>query len=217
MIEWLGPIINEYYGMTEGIGGAHIDSLTWLKKPGSVGLPEPGTMMIADDDLQELPPGEPGLIYLSVPAERRFEYFHDQEKTDATFRGGWVTLGDVGYLDDDGYLYMTDRSANLIISGGVNIYPAEVDEVLLSHPAVADAAAIGVPNQEWGEEVKAVVQLSPSSQPSAELAAELMAYCRDRLTHYKCPKSVDFTAELPRQDNGKIYKRLLREQYRQRG
>jgi long-chain acyl-CoA synthetase len=217
MIEWLGPIIAEYYGMTEGVGGAHIDSLTWLTKPGSVGLPQAGTLMIADEDLRELPPGEPGLIYLNVPAERRFEYYHDEQKTDAIFRGDWLTLGDVGYLDADGYLFLTDRSANLIISGGVNIYPAEVDDVLFTHPAVADVATIGVPNAEWGEEVKAIVQLLPTWEPSAELADELMAYCRHRLTHYKCPRSVDFTTELPRQENGKIYKRLLREQYRQRG
>jgi len=214
MIEWLGPIILEYFGMTEGVGGATIDSQTWLRKPGSVGLPAFGTLMIADEELRQLPAGEPGLIYFAVPAERRFEYFHDEAKTAATFKNDWLTLGDVGYLDDDGYLFLTDRSTNLIISGGVNIYPAEVDEALLAHPSVADAATIGVPNDEWGEEVKAVVQLAAPYQPSPSLEQELMAFCRERLAHYKCPKSVDFVEDLPRQDNGKIYKRLLREQYR---
>jgi long-chain acyl-CoA synthetase len=216
MIDWLGPIVLEYFGMTEGVGGATIDSLTWLEKPGSVGLPVSATLMIGDEDLHELPTGQAGLVYFNVPEERRFEYFHDKEKTDATFKGEWLTLGDVGYLDEDGFLFLTDRSANLIISGGVNIYPAEVDEVLFGHPAVADVATIGVPNEEWGEEVKAVVQLLPTYPPSQELKNELMVFCRDHLSHYKCPKSVDFVDELPRQDNGKIYKRLLRKQYRDR-
>jgi len=214
MIEWLGPIILEYFGMTEGVGGATIDSLTWLEKPGSVGLPTSATLMIGDENLHELPAGEAGLVYFSVPEERRFEYFHDKEKTETTFQGEWITLGDIGYLDEDGFLFLTDRSANLIISGGVNIYPAEVDEVLFGHPAVADVATIGVPNEEWGEEVKSVVQLLPTYVPSPELEEDLMTWCRDHLSHYKCPKSVDFVDELPRQDNGKIYKRLLREQYR---
>jgi long-chain acyl-CoA synthetase len=216
MIEWFGPIILEYFGMTEGVGGATIDSETWLKKPGSVGVPTSAVVMIADEDLHELPTGEAGLVYFSVPPERRFEYFRDKEKTEAAFQGEWLTLGDVGYLDEDGFLFLTDRSTNLIISGGVNVYPAEVDEVLFGHPSVADVATIGVPNDEWGEEVKAVVQLLPPYEPSPELEQELLAFCRDHLAHYKCPKSVDFVDDLPRQDNGKIYKRLLREQYRAR-
>jgi long-chain acyl-CoA synthetase len=216
MIEWLGPIIFEYFGMTEGVGGAHIDSQTWLRKPGSVGMPAFSTLMIADESLRPLPAGETGLVYFAVPEERRFAYYRDEAKTAAAFRDDWLTLGDMGYLDEDGYLFLTDRSTNLIISGGVNIYPAEVDEVLFAHPAVADAATIGVPNDEWGEEVRAVVQLAAPYQASPDLARELIAFCRDRLAHYKCPKSVDFADELPRQDNGKIYKRLLREQYRAR-
>jgi long-chain acyl-CoA synthetase len=214
MIEWVGPIVLEYFGMTEGGAGTHIDSETWLRKPGSVGLPGPGTLMIGDEDVQPLPVGEPGLVYVSTPGGRRFEYYNDAEKTESTFRGDFFTLGDVGYLDEDGFLFLTDRSANLIISGGVNIYPAEVDEVLFQHSVVADAATIGVPNEEWGEEVKAVVTLVPGQTPSAELEVELISFCRERLAHYKCPKSVDFVEELPRQDNGKIYKRVLREQYR---
>ncbi len=216
MIEWLGPIIFEYFGMTEGAGGADIDSETWLKKPGSVGQPSPETLMIGDDEGNPLPALREGLVYLRGPGARRFEYFHDPEKTESSFKGDWFTLGDVGYLDDDGFLFLTDRSANLIISGGVNIYPAEVDNVLLTHPAIFDVATIGVPSEEWGEEVKAVVQLLPTSVPSEDLAGELIQLCRDRLAHYKCPRSIDFVEELPRQDNGKIYKRLLREQYRLR-
>jgi long-chain acyl-CoA synthetase len=217
MIDWVGPIILEYFGMTEGGAGTHIDSETWLVKPGSVGLPTPGTLVIGDEEMRPMGPGEPGLVYVLAPGGRRFEYYNDQEKTEATFRGDLFTLGDVGYLDEDGFLFLTDRSANLIISGGVNIYPAEVDEVLFQHPAVADVATIGVPNEEWGEEVKAVLQLVPGRTGSAELEAELLSFCRDRLAHYKCPKSVDFVRELPRQDNGKIYKRVLREQYRREG
>lgn len=215
MIEWIGPIVLEYFGMTEGGAGTRIDSKTWLEKPGSVGLPTPGTLMIGDEEMRPAAPGEPGLVYVAAPGGRRFEYYNDEEKTEATFRGDFFTLGDVGYLDEDGFLFLTDRSANLIISGGVNIYPAEVDEVLFQHPAVADVATIGVPNEEWGEEVKAVVQLAGRTA-SDELEEELISFCRNRLAHYKCPKSVDFVDELPRQDNGKIYKRILREQYRQR-
>lgn len=143
-----------------------------------------------------------------------FRYFKDDGKTSAAYRGEYFTLGDMGFMDEDGYLFLTDRSANLIISGGVNIYPAEVDAVLLEHPCVRDAATIGVPNEEWGEEVKAVVELAAGVAPSAELAAELIELCRERLAHYKCPRSVDFLDALPRHDNGKLYKRLLRERYR---
>jgi long-chain acyl-CoA synthetase len=158
--------------------------------------------------------GEIGLVYLRAPREGRFEYFGDPAKTADSYRGDYFTLGDMGYVDEDGYLFLTDRSVNLIISGGVNIYPAEVDAVLLEHPAVGDAATIGVPDVEWGEQVKAVVELQPGTEPSPALANELIEHCRARLTHYKCPRSVDFVDELPRQDNGKIYKRLLRDRYR---
>jgi long-chain acyl-CoA synthetase len=192
-----------------------VNSELWLAKPGTVGKPMlEGQVIIGDDAGIELARGEVGLVYIRAPQGARFEYFKDDAKTESTFRGEYFTLGDVGYMDDDGYLFLTDRSANLIISGGVNIYPAEVDAVLLTHPAVGDAATIGIPNDEWGEEVKAVVELQPAIEPSDALAAELLAHCREHLAGYKCPRSIDFTASLPRQDNGKIYKRLLREQYR---
>jgi long-chain acyl-CoA synthetase len=214
LIDWVGPIVWEYYAATEGVG-SFVNSELWLAKPGTVGKPMlEGQVIIGDDAGIELARGEVGLVYIRAPQGARFEYFKDDAKTESTFRGEYFTLGDVGYMDDDGYLFLTDRSANLIISGGVNIYPAEVDAVLLTHPAVGDAATIGIPNDEWGEEVKAVVELQPAIEPSDALAAELLAHCREHLAGYKCPRSIDFTASLPRQDNGKIYKRLLREQYR---
>ena len=150
-------------------------------------------------------------MYLKAPATGRFEYFKAQEKTSSSYRGDYFTLGDIGYLDDDGYLFLTDRSANLIISGGVNIYPAEIDNVLLLHPAVGDVATIGVPDEEWGERVLAVVEPKAGVEPSDDLAAELTAFCRQRLASYKCPREVAFVDQLPRQDNGKIYKRRLKD------
>jgi long-chain acyl-CoA synthetase len=215
MIDWLGPIINEYYGSTETAGGAIIDSETWLKKPGSVGLPMDGSLVALDENMQPVPVGVPGVLYAKAPDAGRFEYFKDPEKTAKSYAGDLVTLGDVGYFDDDGFLYLTDRSADMIISGGVNIYPAEVDEVLLAHEAVGDVATIGVPDDEWGEIVLAAVELRPGFQASPELASEMIAYCRDRLAHFKCPRSVDFVEVLPRSDSGKMLKRVLRDQYRE--
>jgi long-chain acyl-CoA synthetase len=162
----------------------------------------------------EAQPGEIGLVYLHSPSGTKFDYFGDPDKTAGAFQGDYFTLGDMGYMDDDGFLFLTDRTANLIISGGVNIYPAEVDAVLLEHPAVGDVATIGVPDEEWGEAVKAVVQLAPGTEASPELAQELISFCREHLAHYKCPRTVDFVAELPREDTGKIFKRKLRDQYR---
>ena len=214
MIEWFGPIIMEYYAATEGVG-SFVDSATWLEHPGTVGRPfMPGQVIIGDEDGNELPAGEIGLVYLKSPAATRFQYFKDEEKTASSFRGEYFTLGDVGYLDADGFLYLTDRSANLIISGGVNSYPAEVDAVLLEHPAVGDAAVVGVPDEEWGEAVLAVVELRVGVQPSDALAEELIEHCRSRLSHFKCPRAIEFIDQLPREDNGKIYKRRLRETYR---
>jgi long-chain acyl-CoA synthetase len=213
LIEWLGPIVFEYYAATEGTG-TMVDSATWLSRPGTVGkvIPE-GQVKIGDDEGNELPRTEIGTVYLKAP-EARFEYFRAKEKTDAAYRGDYYTLGDVGYMDDEGYLFLTDRSVDLIISGGVNVYPTEIDAVLLAHPKVADSATIGVPNDEWGEEVKSVVELADGVVPSRDLEAELIEFARERLAHFKCPRTIDFVDTLPRQDNGKIYRRLLRDMYR---
>ena len=214
MIEWWGPIIWEYYAATEGVG-TFVDSHAWLERPGTVGRPAvDGHVLIGDEDGRPLVTGEVGLVYLRAPTVERFAYFKDDDKTADTFRGDYFTLGDVGYLDAEGYLYLSDRSTNLIISGGVNIYPAEVDAVLLDHPLVADAATIGVADDEWGEVVVSVVELFSSADASEELALELIELCRSHIAHFKCPRRVEFLASLPRQDNGKIYKRLLRDQFR---
>ena len=214
LIEWLGPVVVEYYAATEGLGTL-VDSKTWLAHPGTVGRPmAPGLVKVADEEGNDLPAGEVGLVFLQAPSAARFDYYGDPDKTAGAFRGDYFTLGDMGYMDEDGYLYLTDRTADLIISGGVNVYPAEVDAVLLEHPAVGDVATIGVPDEEWGEVVKSVVQPAEGVNGTDELAAELMAFCREHLAHFKCPRSVDFVPELPREDTGKIFKRKLREQYR---
>jgi len=213
LIEWFGPIVWEYYAATEGVG-SFVDSATWLSRPGTVGRPiAEDQVMIGDEDGNPLPAGETGLVYIKSPPGAAFDYFNDPEKTGTSYRGDYFTLGDVGHLDADGFLFLTDRSADLIISGGVNIYPAEVDAVLLDHPAVGDAATIGVPDAEWGESVLSVVELQPGVEPSEALADELIEFCRSHLSHFKCPRAVDFVELLPRQDNGKIYKRRLRESY----
>jgi long-chain acyl-CoA synthetase len=211
MLDWWGPIIHEYYAGTEDIGNTFITAQEWLEHPGSVGRPMTECHIVGEDGT-ELPPGKAGVVYFA--GGRPFEYHNDPAKTASiSNEKGWRTLGDVGYLDDDGYLYLTDRQAHMIISGGVNIYPQEAENVLAGHPAVADVAVIGVPDAEMGEAVKAVVQTADPAAAGPELAAELIAYCRGELASYKCPRSVDFTDELPREPNGKLYKRRLRERY----
>jgi long-chain acyl-CoA synthetase len=213
MMDWWGPVIWETYGGMEGaatIAKPH----RWLSKPGTVGRAVRGmTLKVLDDAGQQVSPGELGVIYLE-PDEPTFRYRDDPDLTASVHRGRAFTLGDVGYLDEDGYLFVRDRVKDMIISGGVNIYPAEAEAVLTKHRAVGDVAVIGVPDAEWGESVKAVVELADGYQPGDDLAAELIAFCRGKLAGYKCPRSVDFAARLPRTDGGKLFKRLLRDEYR---
>ena len=212
MIEWWGPVLYEYYAGTEGNGFVQLNSEEWLAHKGSVGKPLTCEIHICDDDGNELPVGESGTIYMSGGGE--FEYYNDEKKTaESRHPEGWTTLGDVGYLDEDGYLYLTDRKHFMIISGGVNIYPQEAENVLITHDKVIDVAVFGVPNEEFGEEVKAVVQPRGMADATPELAIELMDYCRSKLSHIKCPRSIDFRAELPRHPTGKLYKRLLKDEY----
>jgi long-chain acyl-CoA synthetase len=216
IIDWWGPVLLEYYAATEGTG-TFVSSEEWLTKPGTVGKPPTADhIRILDDAGHDCPPGEPGTVYLKAPHDSRFDYFKDPDKTAGSYLGDHYTLGDVGYLDEDGYLFLTDRSANLIISGGVNIYPAEVEAELLTHPAVGDVAVIGVPDEDWGESVLAVVEPARGVEPDDALAAELIEHVRARLARYKAPRAVDFVAHLPRADNGKLYKRRLRDEYRER-
>ncbi|MGZ4140597.1 MAG: AMP-binding enzyme, partial [Actinomycetota bacterium] len=207
IIELFGDdVIWEFYGMTEG-RATLITATEWLAKPGSVGRPMPGARVtILDADGNELPAGETGLVYVQT-AGGRFEYA-GADKTDEAWHGDYFTVGDMGYLDEDGYLFLTDRHQDMIISGGSNVYPAEVEAILHRHPAVADVAVIGVPDPEWGETVKAIVE---ARAPVG--ADELIAFCREHLAHYKCPRSVDFVEQLPRQPNGKVRKRELRAPY----
>ena len=212
MIEWWGPIISEYYSATEGMGATWITSDDWLAHPGSVGKPILGAAHILDDDGNEMIAGEIGTVWFSGGTD--FEYHNDPTKTAAAKDSkGRASVGDVGYLDEDGYLYLTDRKTFMIISGGVNIYPQEAENVLVTHPKVMDVAVLGVPNPEMGEEPKAIVQPVTWDDAGPQLEAELLAFCRERLAAYKCPRSVDFERELPRLDTGKLYKRLLRDRY----
>ncbi|OLT26921.1 acyl-CoA synthetase [Actinomadura sp. CNU-125] len=214
MIDWWGPILHEYYAGTEGNCFVYANSEDWLAHKGTVGRPVLGKVHVCDEEGEEVPTGTPGTLYFGEGPE--FEYHGDDDKTAASRdpKGrGWSTLGDVGYVDEDGFLYLTDRRAYMIISGGVNIYPQEAENTLAVHPKVADVAVLGVPDAEMGEAVKAVVQPLSMDDAGPELEAELIAYCRDRLAHYKCPRSVDFRAELPRHPTGKLYKRLLKDEY----
>jgi long-chain acyl-CoA synthetase len=215
MIEWWGPIIDEYYAATEGTGATYINSADWLAHPGSVGRSMLGPLHILGEDGVEQPVGEVGTVWFEPPPNRPgFEYHKDEAKTRDSFNDkGWSTVGDMGYLDADGYLYLTDRRTFMIVSGGVNIYPQEVENLLIDHPKVYDVAVFGIPDPEMGERVHAVVQPTVWHDAGPDLEQELLAYCRTHLSHYKCPQAVDFDRELPREQTGKLYKRLLRDRY----
>jgi long-chain acyl-CoA synthetase len=210
MIDWLGPVLMEYYAGSEGNGMTMIGSQDWLSHPGSVGRAVVGVMHVVGEDGAELPAGQDGIVYFDGPS---FEYHNDPVKTASSRTGnGWSTLGDIGHLDE-GYLYLSDRRTDLIVSGGVNIYPAEIEEALIMHPAVVDVAVIGVPDAEMGQSVLAIVQLAGAVARPAELAVDLMSHCRSRLASYKCPRSIEFAGSLPRTPTGKLLRRVLREQY----
>jgi long-chain acyl-CoA synthetase len=213
MIDWFGPIIIEYYAASEGNGCTFCDSADWLAHKGTVGRAVLGQVRILDDDGQPCGTGTPGTVWFG--GATNFEYFNDPARTaeSRTATGDASTVGDVGYLDEEGYLFLTDRRTHMIISGGVNIYPQETENLLITHPKVMDAAVIGVPDDDLGESVKAVVQPMPDVEPDEELERELIAFCRENLAHFKCPRTVDFDDELPRLPTGKLYKRLLRERY----
>lgn len=212
MLDWFGPIIWEIFAGTES-PGTMVSPDDWLARPGTVGKPGPGQMKILDAQGAQLPPGETGTVYVQNPSGSAFEYFRDREKTQSVLRQDYFTAGDMGYIDDDGYLFLTGRSAEVIITGGVNIYPQEIDDVLARHPAVADVACVGVPHAEWGEEVKAVVELRSSQLASDELARELMDFVQPLLARQKWPRSIDFVAELPRSQAGKMQRKQLRARY----
>jgi len=211
MLAWWGPVIYEYYGATEG-GGTLVTPQEWLARPGTVGRPWEGAdIRVLDDEGKPCPPGQPGTVYLKLLQD--FAYKGDEQKTRSNRRGNFFTVGDVGYLDEAGYLFLCDRKIDMIISGGVNIYPAEIEAALLSHPQVADAAVFGIPDDDWGEQVKAVVEPAPGAAANAALAADILAFCEERLAKYKCPRTLDFTHAMPRDPNGKLYKRKLRDPY----
>ena len=212
MIDWWGPIVHEYYAGTEGNGFCAISATEWLAHKGSVGRNLTTVTKICDEDGNELPPRSEGAIFFAGGNE--FSYHNDPEKTEAAkHREGWTTLGDIGWMDEEGYVYLTDRKSFMIISGGVNIYPAEIESLLVTHPAVADVAVIGAPHEEMGEEVVAVIQPADPAANRDALAAELSAFARAHLSHVKCPRRVDFRDQLPRTETGKLYKRMLRDEY----
>lgn len=212
MIDWWGPILYEYYGSTEQIGMTMTNTTDWLKHPGTVGRAIYGQLHIVDEHGQELPAGEDGLVYFSDSLP--FSYHKDPSKTAEAYNAqGWACVGDIGHLDAEGYLYLTDRKSNMIISGGVNVYPQETENVLLTHPLISDAAVIGIPDSDLGESVHAVVQLHRHEEAGAELAATLSSFCREQLSSIKCPRSFEFRQDLPREPTGKLLKRLLRDEY----
>jgi long-chain acyl-CoA synthetase len=212
MLAWWGPCIYEYYAASEG-GGTLATPEDWLKHPGTVGKAWPiSRLRIVKDDGTECAPREVGTVYMSM-GQHKFEYHKDKKKTESSWAGEFFTVGDAGFLDEDGFLFLVDRKSDMIISGGVNIYPAEIESAILSHPKVADAAVFGIPDEDWGEQIKAVVEPVAGAAPGPELAAEILAYLSDKIAKFKLPKSIDFTAEMPRDPNGKLYKRKLRDPY----
>ncbi|MDX1383038.1 MAG: AMP-binding protein, partial [Thermoanaerobaculia bacterium] len=212
MIEWWGPVLYEYYAATEG-GSYYVDSHEWLTKPGTVGRPLPGTeARVLDDEGEEVAAGETGTVYFKAP-QNRFEYFKAPEKTASAYRGDWFTMGDMGYVDADGHLFLTGRSAETIIAGGVNIYPQEIDDVVSQHPAVHEVCTVGMPHEEWGETVVTVVEVREGVEASDELAREMLEWARERLPDYKRPRRIDFATDLPRLPTGKILRRQVREPY----
>jgi len=212
MLEWWGPVVWEYYAASEG-GGTVVSPAEWLQKPGTVGKAWPTSQIkILDEQGAELPTGEIGTVYMAL-GNQEFEYHGDKTKTDANRRGRFFTVGDVGYLDADAFLFLRDRKIDMIISGGANIYPAEIEAVLLTHPKVGDAAVFGIPDEDWGEQVKAVIEPAPGAPAGPALADEIIVFCKEKLAKYKCPKSIDFVDTLPRDPNGKLYKRKLRDPY----
>jgi long-chain acyl-CoA synthetase len=212
MLEWWGPVIVEYYAATEG-GGTLVMPDEWLTKPGTVGKPWPTSeIKIFDDDGNEVPQGQPGTVYMRM-GTGGFEYFKDEEKTRKARIEDYFTVGDIGYLDEDGWLFLMDRKADMIISGGVNIYPAEIENEFLSHPKVGDVAVFGIPHEDWGEEIKAVIEPAAGVEPSDALTEELLGFARERLAKFKIPRSIDYIDEMPRDPNGKLYKRKLRDPY----
>jgi len=212
MMDWFGPIIWEMFAGTEG-PGTFVSPQEWLAKPGTVGKPAPNQIRILNDEGQALAAGEEGQLWILNPADSQFEYYKSPEKTAAAQRDGYFTAGDIGYLDNDGYLFLTGRSAETIISGGVNIYPQEIDDILIKHEAVADVACVGVPNVEWGEEVKALIQLKEGERGDSALADALIAHCEATLAKQKVPRSVEFLDLIPRSEAGKVYRRALRDRY----
>jgi long-chain acyl-CoA synthetase len=208
MIEWWGPVIYEYYAASEG-GGTMVTPQEWIERPGTVGRAwQTAEIAIFDEQGDRLPPNEVGTVHIKM--QQGFEYHRDPTKTDRAWRtDGYFTVGDAGYLDEQGYLFLCDRKADLIISGGVNIYPAEIEGVLIGHPRVLDVAVFGIPDEDWGEQVKAVVE--PRGTPGPDLAEAILGWARERLAKYKCPRTVDFIETLPRDPNGKLKKRLLRD------
>jgi long-chain acyl-CoA synthetase len=212
MLAWWGPCIFEYYAASEG-GGTLVTPQQWLERPGTVGKAWPiSKLRITRDDGTEAAPGEVGTVYMSM-GQHKFAYHKDAAKTASSWKDDHFTVGDAGYLDVDGYLFLCDRKSDMIISGGVNIYPAEIEAALGAHPHVGDVAVFGIPDDDWGEQVKAVVEPAEGVEPTAALADALLAFCRERLAAFKCPKTVDFTPQLPRDPNGKLYKRRLRDPY----